>query len=1683
MAKAEYTTQNACDGCGCFGHCKVHRMPGAGVRHQPHVMIVGEAPGAQEDERGRPFVGPAGQMLVEGLRKAKYALPGDVYIRNAVSCRPTNGNANRTPSTDEIRRCHVFLRDDIERVRPNVILALGAVAASSLMGQTKVALKNVRMRKFDYVLSDGTAVPCYVTYHPSYIMRMQRESPATFKSLSVDWVRDLHAVLEAGRGTSTVKGVDYRIVKTEDRLVEFMRWLRDVKNPTAYDTEASNLNPFGADVRLLTCAFSDRERFAWALPINHPEFHWRKHAMTDFVRSLRNFFKRTDVVKIGANIKFDNNQIHRHLGVEVALPYRDVQFLQFCFDEERADNDLKTLAMAYTDMGAYDASLDAERERIEAQLKKDKRAYDKLVKAGTAPAGKSFEMRYDYLPLDMLLEYNAADADATIRVHNYLFKKLTPSLRLVANELMSRGGQFVERIEFNGAHIDQVAVESIRAKYTAEVDDTTRKLRASRPVQDFEAACLHELIEAEKEKKRPNIDRVLEKGFSFNPNSSAQLGTVLFTPKDEGGFGFPVVARTEKGGEPSTNAEAMGELMRRYPDNKVLKALQAYREKTKVIGTYLEPALGEWVSDNHDRFVRSTYNLRARTGRTTCIAKGTLVEVVRDVSKYPDGVPIEDVKAGDRVYCFDENCRLTTKPVRWAGKTGRRKVVRLHWLGDGRHSTGFVDLTPDHRVRLITGEYRQAQDLVKGDRILSISRDNAQKNGYSRLFVTGYADAVRDHRFVYESVHGNVGDGVHIHHRDGNKQNNTLSNLVAETASEHASGHLSRLSDDEARDRRDRISTALRDGYASGRIVSNPRSGAACPNYLGLTREWLAQKLHEYAGKPAILAKSEGVDYATLQKYMRETGVDWRSVAAQYTVDGRRITRELVDAARSVHENSGQVAAQKFIGMGYYRWKSAQEKFSYVPYNHSVTRIEVLESSCDVYDLEVEGVHNFVAGGLCVHNSSHPNLQNIPADVKPCFTSRWPNGFIVEADFSQVELRVMACLSRDSLFVDTYVNGGDLHLLTMCNLFNITPEEAKQIEKDDPKLYKRMRTIAKRCVVGGTLVQTDSGYVPVESLVSSNVVGRQRPSRPISVVSYDGLRPVDSVYFGGVQPVVEIGTEKGFRIKQTLDHEIPVVRDGVIVLIPTSELSVGDATVIKVGADVHGSSGLLAPFDRTNNTSQKTVALPERLTETLAAWLGYVVSEGSFRTPSAEHTGYGVSVSISEKDRDVVKHIDSLYSSLFPFVRRRSSRGTACWDLTRKDVVSWLFAEGLGDNSSGMCIPRCVLSSPRSVKIEFLRALFTGDGCVKGRYVSYTSKSENLVRQVSYEMLNLGVVGGVSSSTVAGYGEFWTWTTSCIDDFARIVGFYADRKNKAIAKQGYSRKRSVLFVDGFGSKIRDARFRLGPSLRDKMYFCEKGQSRLGDRLFTKDVADALGGSAPFMYENGLWTVLVTSITASGSAPVYDVYEPVNKVMVANGLVSGDCNFGILYGQGAPGLVDTLKGENIVITLQDAKSRIESFSRTYKGVMRWIRKTHEFCRENGYVTTPFGRVRRLPLINSHVDGERVHAENQAQNTPIQGTASDLTLLSGWIASEALKKSGLECKLCLTVHDSIEIDCKDADTAKEAARILQSIMSNCKEEIPEHTPFKTDWIIVPINADVSYGPSWAEQKSLDEEESAE
>ena len=125
-------------------------------------MFVGEAPGAKEDQTGRPFVGPAGQLLDRILSGAMGLQRGEVYIANINKCRPPG---NRQPQPDEVAACLPFLRQQIALVRPEVIVCLGRTAAHNLLGMTE-PMHALRGRPLEY-----EGVPVVVTWHPAYLLR------------------------------------------------------------------------------------------------------------------------------------------------------------------------------------------------------------------------------------------------------------------------------------------------------------------------------------------------------------------------------------------------------------------------------------------------------------------------------------------------------------------------------------------------------------------------------------------------------------------------------------------------------------------------------------------------------------------------------------------------------------------------------------------------------------------------------------------------------------------------------------------------------------------------------------------------------------------------------------------------------------------------------------------------------------------------------------------------------------------------------------------------------------------------------------------------------------------------------------------------------------------------------------------------------------------------------------------------------------------------------------------------------------------------------------------------------------------------------------------------------------------------------------------------------------------------
>ena len=181
---------STCEACAlCEG--RQHTVFGVGqaapdAQSAPQVdwLIVGEAPGENEDRTGEPFVGQAGQLLDNMLKAMGLSRRENVYIVNVIKCRPPG---NRNPEAAEIAQCEPYLRRQIELLQPKVILAMGRYAANSLLQMSvpdvhKLPLGKLRGQVYHYD-SAGRQVPVIATYHPAYLLRNLPEKAKAWADL------------------------------------------------------------------------------------------------------------------------------------------------------------------------------------------------------------------------------------------------------------------------------------------------------------------------------------------------------------------------------------------------------------------------------------------------------------------------------------------------------------------------------------------------------------------------------------------------------------------------------------------------------------------------------------------------------------------------------------------------------------------------------------------------------------------------------------------------------------------------------------------------------------------------------------------------------------------------------------------------------------------------------------------------------------------------------------------------------------------------------------------------------------------------------------------------------------------------------------------------------------------------------------------------------------------------------------------------------------------------------------------------------------------------------------------------------------------------------------------------------------------------------------------------------------
>ena len=158
---------------------------------EAELMFIGEAPGAEEEKQGEPFVGPAGQLLTR-IIQAMGLLRGSVYISNICKYRPamdgTQGSKNRPPSRAEMDACLPFITEEIEIIQPKAIVAVGATAANGLGIEGTVG----RLRG---PVHDFRGTPVFVTYHPSYLLRREMEDGGGNREKRLVW-EDMLRVME-----------------------------------------------------------------------------------------------------------------------------------------------------------------------------------------------------------------------------------------------------------------------------------------------------------------------------------------------------------------------------------------------------------------------------------------------------------------------------------------------------------------------------------------------------------------------------------------------------------------------------------------------------------------------------------------------------------------------------------------------------------------------------------------------------------------------------------------------------------------------------------------------------------------------------------------------------------------------------------------------------------------------------------------------------------------------------------------------------------------------------------------------------------------------------------------------------------------------------------------------------------------------------------------------------------------------------------------------------------------------------------------------------------------------------------------------------------------------------------------------------------------------------------------------
>lgn len=428
------------------------------------IMIIGEAPGADEERTGKPFTGKSGQLLSELLEDAGIDR-SEVYICNAVSCRPPG---NRSPTKGEIKACKKWLSYQIAMVKPRYVLILGNTPLMAITGKQGITKRRGRPWKENGIF-------WLPSFHPALILRDPEQKHLVVKDLR------LFSEMIAFGGIPEEEELNVKSIFTED---DFNQMLRDLKGAVSFDIETNQLYPWrhmivnkdksltpGQEPKVISIGLGTRKN-QWCLPVNHPQSPWSPEELEEMIEAI--FHRLEDCSKVMHNGKFDSLWMRVHYGLELEVDF-DTMLAHFLIDEN-SRHGLKELAMRL--LGAPDWEISVDKKQGNSTWKE----HSKYL------AHDVFYTRQLYFLLNKML------------------RKERDVKRVFDKIMMPCVNMFID-IEFHGVHVDQSKFDEAEAYLRNRHNEALAKLKEWEP---------------------PYVLTPKGKKIPFNWGSTKQLAKLLF---------------------------------------------------------------------------------------------------------------------------------------------------------------------------------------------------------------------------------------------------------------------------------------------------------------------------------------------------------------------------------------------------------------------------------------------------------------------------------------------------------------------------------------------------------------------------------------------------------------------------------------------------------------------------------------------------------------------------------------------------------------------------------------------------------------------------------------------------------------------------------------------------------------------------------------------------------------------------------------------------------------------------------------------------------------------------------------------------------------------------------------------------------------------------------------------------